>query len=274
MPDNAGKAGEIEGECMTMPPSTPLRHPPHSPDASPIVIWLRRYRRYLPAPLVLITVFCLRPAFPFGSPFLDTVSDIFGVCVCALGQWLRMWVWGSNATVGKWGVRDRGPYKLMRHPLYAGNFLIVVGLVVIFHNPWAYPLLLAPFACLYHTITNMEEQRLHRRFSDDYHEYRKDRVPRFLPALRNLNAAMQTTLPFSLSLAWRKEYESCCGWLAGVVVLQIYEGVLVRGWSDNWPHTFRWLLLLSLVGGVALVSRLWKSASRTPPSVADPTVDP
>jgi len=268
--DGTGKTGITGGGCTTMPPSAPLRHPPHPPDASPSVIWLRRYRRYLPVPLILVTVFCLRPTVPFGSPLLDTVSDILGVGVCALGQWLRMWAWGSNAAVGKWGVRDRGPYRLMRHPLYAGNFLIVVGLVMIFHNPWAYPLLLGPFAYLYHTITNMEEQRLRRRFSNDYHEYRKDEVPRFLPALANLGAAIQTTLPFSLSLAWRKEYESCCGWLAGVIVLQIYEGVLARGWSGNWPYTFRWSPLLGFVGVVALVSRWWKSASRTPPSEADP----
>lgn len=274
MPENVGKAAIIEGEGTTIPPPAPVRHPPHPPDASPTVIWLRRYRRYLPIPLVLLTAVWLRPRVPFGSSLFDTVSDILGVGICALGQWLRMWVWGSNAAVGKWGVRDRGPYQLMRHPLYAGNFLIVVGLVVIFHNPWAYLLLLAPFAYLYHAITNMEEQRLRRRFSDDYREYREDTVPRFLPALSNLSAAIQTTLPFSLSLAWRKEYESCCGWLAGAVVLQIYEGVLIRGWSDNWPYTFRWLIVLILIGVIALVSRLWKSASRIPPSVADPAVRP
>lgn len=274
MSDNAEKTRITEGRGTAIPSPFPVRHPPHPPDASPVVIWLRRYRRSLPIPLILIAVLCLRPTVPFDSPFLDTVSDILGVGICALGQWLRVWAWGSNATVGKWGVRDRGPYKLMRHPLYAGNFLVVVGLVVIFHNPWAYPLLLLPFAYLYHTITNMEERRLRRRFGEDYHEYREGEVPRFLPAFSNLSTAIQTTLPFSLSLAWRKEYESCCGWLAGVVVLQIYEGVLIRGWSGNWPHTFRWLIVLSLVGVTAFVSRLWKSASRPPPSVADPTAGP
>ncbi len=246
--------------------SAPPRHPPHPPDASPVVIWLRRYRRYLPIPLILVTVLWLRPTVPFGSPFFDTASDILGVGICALGQWLRMWAWGSNATVGKWGVRDRGPYQLMRHPLYAGNFLIVVGLVVIFHNPWAYPLLLLPFAYLYHTITNMEEQRLRRRFSDDYHEYRKDEAPRFLPALGNFGAALNTTRPFSWGLAWRKESESCCGWLAGVVILQVYEGVLARGWTANWPHTQRWLVVLGFLGILALVLHIRKQTLPLSPS--------
>jgi protein-S-isoprenylcysteine O-methyltransferase Ste14 len=269
--DNVDKAGIIEGGCTHLPPSPPMRHPPHPPDASPGVIRLRRYRRYVPLPLIVLTVVFLRPTLPFGSPLLDVVTDSVGVLICALGQWLRMWAWGSNAAVGKWGVRDRGPYKLMRHPLYAGNFLILAGLVVIFHNLWAYPLLLFPFAYMYHAITTMEEQRLRRRFTEDYHEYRTDTVPRFVPALGNMRAALQTTFPFGLGLAWRKEFESCCGWLAGVAVLQIYEGVLLYGWTDNWRYTVRWLLLLGVVGIVALLSRVWKSTSRIPPSVANPT---
>ncbi|MBM4257470.1 MAG: isoprenylcysteine carboxylmethyltransferase family protein [Deltaproteobacteria bacterium] len=238
-----------------------VRHPPHPPDASPVVIWLRRYRRYLPIPLVLLTLLWLQPTVPFGSPLLDTVSDIFGVAICALGQWLRMWAWGSNASVGKWGVRDRGPYQLMRHPLYAGNFLIVAGLVIVFHNPWAYPLLLLPFAYLYHSITTMEEQRLRRRFSNDYQEYRKDAVPRFLPALGNLQAAFATTRPFGWGLAWRKEYESCCGWFAGVMLLQVYEGVVARGWTANWQYSIRWFIALGIIGLLALVLRIRKQTT-------------
>jgi len=224
--------------------------------------WLRRYRRYLPIPLVLIALGGLRPAAPWGSVWLDTLTDALGVGLCALGQWLRLWAWGSNAAVGKWGVRDRGPYTLMQHPLYAGNFLILLGLVVIFNNPWAYPLLLLPFAYLYHVITDMEEKRMHRRFGADYHEYRGRETPRFLPALGNLGAALRTTFPFGWGLAWRKEYESCCGWLAGVAALEIYEGVLARGWAQNWPYTQRWLVVLGIIGVAALSLRIRKRATR------------
>jgi Phospholipid methyltransferase len=171
--------------------------------------------------------------------------------------------WVSNATVGKWGVRDRGPYKLMRHPLYAGNFLIVLGLSVVFHNLWAYLLLLLPFAYMYHAITNMEEKRLRRRFTEDYRGYREQEVPRFLPALQNLGQAISTTLPFGWGLAWRKEYESCCGWLAGVVILEAYQGVLLRGWAQNWPSTLTWVVIAGLIGLTSLVLRQWKKATRT-----------
>lgn len=241
-------------------PLSPLGTP--SSPQSGVGVWLRRYRRYLPIPLVLIALGGLRPGAPSGSPLLDTLTDALGAGLCALGQWLRLWAWGSNAAVGKWGVRDHGPYTLMRHPLYAGNFLILLGLVVIFNNPWAYPLLLLPFAYLYHVITDMEEKRMHRRFGADYHEYRGRETPRFLPALGNLGAALRTTLPFGWGLAWRKEYESCCGWLAGVAALEIYEGVLARGWAQNWPYTQRWLVVLGLIGVAALSLRIRKRATR------------
>jgi protein-S-isoprenylcysteine O-methyltransferase Ste14 len=253
------KATIVEG-AGTAPQSPPQAVKP-PPDAAPFIVWVRRYRRYLPVPLVLFVVVFLRPTVPFGSPALDTMTDCLGVGICMLGQWIRMWAWGSNAKVGKWGVRDRGPYKLARHPLYAGNFLIVLGLTIIFHNPWAYLLLLAPFAYMYHAITNMEEKRLRRRFTEDYRGYREQEVPRFLPALRNLGQAFSTTRPFGWGLAWRKEYESCCGWLAGVALLEAYQGILLRGWAQNWPYTLTWGVSAGLIGVTSLVLRRWKKAA-------------
>ncbi|MGE0680785.1 MAG: isoprenylcysteine carboxylmethyltransferase family protein [Candidatus Binatia bacterium] len=242
-----------------LPPGMPpIQHP-----QTGVGVWLRRYRRYLPLPLILVCLIWLRPVMPGGSPFLDTVTDFIGVSVCVLGQWFRLWAWGSNATVGKWGVRDRGPYTLLRHPLYTGNFLIAAGLVVIFNNPWAYLLFLVPLAYLYHVITQMEEKRMHRRFAEDYREYQEQQVPRFLPALSNLRAAVRTTTPFGWGFAWRKEYESCCGWLAGVAALEAYEGVLLRGWERNWPYTVRWGIVVGLIGLISLILGIRKNASRS-----------
>ncbi|MEW6298200.1 MAG: isoprenylcysteine carboxylmethyltransferase family protein [Thermodesulfobacteriota bacterium] len=224
--------------------------------------WLRRYRRVFPIPLCIMALAFLRPGMPWDSPVLDTLLDVVGVGCCCLGQGLRMWAWGSNATVGKHGVRIRGPYMLMRHPLYAGNFLILLGLVIIFHNPIAYPLFLLPFAYLYHVITDLEEARMYRRFGTDYQEYRVREVPRFWPAVGNLRAALRSTLPFSWGFAWRKEYESCCGWLAGAVALEVYEGVLLRGWAQNWPYTVQGLLALGVIGILALVGKLRKDLNK------------
>jgi hypothetical protein len=98
----------------------------------------------------------------------------------------------------------------------------------------------------------MEEKRMHRRFGTDYQEYNKQEVSRFFPALGNLGQAVWTTSPFGWGLAWRKEYESCCGWLAGFAMLQAYEGILAAGWERNWPFTLGWILFLGVLGLVAI----------------------
>jgi protein-S-isoprenylcysteine O-methyltransferase Ste14 len=245
------------------PSSLPPGLPPIQHPQTGIGVWLRRYRRYLPVPFVVFCVAWLRPILLWENPVLDVLMDSGGVLVCLLGQWFRFWAWGSNATVGKWGVRDRGPYAMMQHPLYAGNFLIATGLVMIFSNPWAYLLVLAPFAYLYHIITDMEEKRMQRRFGDDYRQYKQQEVPRFLPALGNLSFAIQTTQPFGWRFAWRKEYESCCGWLAGVAALELYKGIWWRGWQENWPFTICWLVLLGILGVTSLILGIRKQTQRS-----------
>ena len=243
-------------------PAPPLGERPAGLIQTGFAAWLRRYRRILPLPLCVLVLIFFPPTYPLASPGLDLVSDLVGTAVCLLGQWVRVWAWGSNAEVGKFGVRERGPYALMRHPLYTGNFLIVLGLVMVYHNPWAYPLLLLPFAYLYDAITKMEEQRLHWRFTQDYEGYREVTVPRFLPALAHLGKAFDTTLPFGWRLAWRKEYESVCGWLAGIVGIQIYERVEAYGWTLAWPSTRLWIGLLVLIGVANVGLKTLKRRSR------------
>src|SRR5262245_18805169 len=86
------------GNLVTQPPQdataagqspTPSL-PPIDPTAPPLIqtglrAWLRRYRRFLPIPLCLLIVAGFRPYPPWGSPFLDTLTDVLGVCICALG---------------------------------------------------------------------------------------------------------------------------------------------------------------------------------------------
>lgn len=228
-----------------------------------IRVWLRRYRRLLPFPLGIVALACLTPRVPGGSATLDTLFDIAGVGLCCLGQALRLWAWGSNATIGKHGVRHRGPYWLMRHPLYVGNFLILLGLVLIFNNPIAYPLFLLPFAYLYHVISEMEEARMSRRFGIDYQAYRVLPVPRFWPAVAHLPAALRTTVPFGWWFAWRKEYESCCGWLAGSIALEMYEEILRYGWTQHWPYTARSLLVLAVIGSLLVAGKVYQRRTKT-----------
>ena len=191
---------------------------------------LHLYRRFLPVPIGLALLVIFRPQLS-GNPTVDTLICAIGFFLSATGQSLRFWAWGSNPRTEKSPVRDRGPYALMCHPLYAGNFLIVAGLTVTHNNPMAYVLLLAPFAFVYHLITRTEEQSMMRQFPTAYEQYMARSSSRFLPVTGNLAGALQTTFPFTWNFAWCKEYPSCCAWLAGLAGLEFYKQALAYGWT-------------------------------------------
>jgi protein-S-isoprenylcysteine O-methyltransferase Ste14 len=225
------------------------------PAVSRSALWVRRFRRLLPFLLVSIVVVAFQPEYS-GSEAIDWTITAAGFTLCMLGQAVRFWAWGSNAAAGKHGLRDRGPYALMRHPLYSGNFLIVLGTVVVFNNVWVYPLLLLPFAGLYRVIAKADETQMVWWLGDQYHNYKNHELPRFLPALHKFGAAVRTTSPFGWRLAWRKEYGSCCAWMAGVVGLEFYKRAAAQGWFELWRNIWVWIIwILAVTIGLSVTIR-------------------
>ncbi|MGH7926791.1 MAG: methyltransferase family protein [Candidatus Binatia bacterium] len=228
-----------------------------APEHTGLAAWLSRYRRFIPFPIALLLLVIFRPKV-WDDPSVDALITASGFLLCMTGQSLRLWAWGSNAIVAASGVRDRGAYALMRHPLYAGNFLIAAGLAVVYNHPLAYLLLLAPFAWIYNAITRSEEQYMIETFPSDYQRYTAKSLPRFLPALRNLGSAVRTTSPFGWRFAWRKEYASCCAWLAGLAGLELYKEVLAHRWTRSWPNNWFWVGVMGICATVVLALSLRK----------------
>jgi protein-S-isoprenylcysteine O-methyltransferase Ste14 len=221
----------------------------------------RRFRRYLPL-LVGVTIVAGLKPWSWQDEFLNSLTTWIGIVFCVLGQGWRLWAWGSNANAGKRAVRSRGPYALMRHPLYAGNFLIIVGVAVSFNNPWAYLLLLVSFAYLYHLITNFDERRMSQRLGAAYEFYRRENLWRFVPQFRKLRRAMHTTTPFNCRYAWRKEYNSICAWLAGVSSLAIYRDAVTYGWKQAWYRNPVSLGITGFCGVLAILLNMWRRIIR------------
>lgn len=230
------------------------------PEDAELARRLRFYRRWLPAPIALALLLFFRPELS-GSPSLDTLIITTGFLLCATGQSLRLWAWGSNAEIGASGVRDRGAYVLMRHPLYVGNFLIASGLAVTYNNPVAYFLVVLPFAVTYVVIARNEERYISETFPADYPRYLAQSLPRFFPALNHLGSALRTTFPFGWRFAWRKEYPSFCAWLAGLAGLEVYKGVLAYGWTWSWSN-WLWTAVMGACGSFMVFATLRKRARR------------
>jgi protein-S-isoprenylcysteine O-methyltransferase Ste14 len=76
---------------------------------------------------------------------------------------------------------DRGPYRLVRNPMYTGVLLVSVSLGLAL-GTWLLPLLGGGVFALFVLRTRTEEKYLIERFGDQYLQYMQ-RVGRFFPRL-------------------------------------------------------------------------------------------
>ncbi len=187
--------------------------------------FLFRYRKWVLAPVLLLMFVGLRPILPRGSPRLDRWLDLVGLAIALSGQGLRAAVIGY-AYVRRGGLSGRvhaddlvteGIFRHARNPLYLGNILILLGLLIVFNNPWAYLAGLPFVLFIYVSIVAAEECYLTSRFGERYAEYCRH-VNRWLPDPRGLSWTLA-----GLRFNWRrlviKEYGSAYAWLATAVLL-------------------------------------------------------
>jgi protein-S-isoprenylcysteine O-methyltransferase Ste14 len=74
----------------------------------------------------------------------------------------------------------RGPYSLVRHPLYVGEFVATTGLAIQFLMPWA--LMLLGLHCFFQFERMRNEEQVLIRAFENYREY-MSRTARLLPGL-------------------------------------------------------------------------------------------
>jgi len=78
-------------------------------------------------------------------------------------------------------LKQEGLNKYIRHPLYTGNFFLLIGLILYF--PATKVLAVVVISSLYLIIgTRLEEQKLVGFFGETYRKYQKE-VGRFLPKI-------------------------------------------------------------------------------------------
>jgi hypothetical protein len=198
---------------------------------------LRRFRRALVLPFVVVAVLWLRPGL-CDSSSLGHLTDALGLLIAA---------------AGKHGLRTKGPYALLRHPLYAGNFLILLGLLVVFNNTLAYPVFLVPFAYLYHTIARVEEGHMARCFGPAYENYTRQNRWRFFPQPDRVREALVSSRPFGWGFALGKEYESVLGLVAAALALNMYEEVLYQPLERTQTLLVGQGVLLAGLGALSLL---------------------
>ena len=130
-----------------------------------------------------------------------------GLFIAAAGECLRVWAAGHLEKSRE--VTRSGPYRLMRHPLYAGSMLIAVGAAIASRG--AAPALVAG---LYMGLTigaamHVEESRLRQAFGTTYDEYRESRAE---PMVRRFSFAR---------VRRNREYRALIGLILGFALLAL-----------------------------------------------------
>ena len=80
-----------------------------------------------------------------------------------------------------------GPYSLVRHPLYSGNIMIILGFSISCGSWWAAPLALVFFYFYYPTAIEYEDRKLRKLFGFPW-ECWVQNVPSLIPRLKNFGA--------------------------------------------------------------------------------------
>ncbi len=180
--------------------------------------FLFRWRGYLPLLLIPLVILALHDSEWFEKSFGNRAEDMyewFCVGLSFAGLAIRCLTVGfaSGGTPGRnthgqeaQSLNTKGMYSIVRHPLYLGNTLIFLG-VLLFLQVWWLILVGIFLVCFhYQRVAFAEEEFLRRKSGESYLQWAKS-TPAFIP---RPGKWVQPDRHFSAKKAIRKEYKSPC----------------------------------------------------------------
>jgi len=189
--------------------------------------WLFRWRSYLPLALIGIFLLALREyEYPGHSEKLDAIWEMFCLSVSFFGLFIRIITIGytPKGTSGrntKAQVADSlnttGIYSVVRHPLYLGNFFMVLGITLFAHLWWLTLIYILIFWIYYERIMFAEEYFLRNKYGEKYLKW-AEITPAFIPSFKNYN---KPSLPFSVKNVLKREYNGFFAVIAALFFLEL-----------------------------------------------------
>lgn len=177
-----------------------------------------KYRSFTPIPVIVAAL--------IGAE-TTPVSYISGLFLLFSGEALRIWsvryAGSATRTTGQVGADElvtNGPFGHVRNPLYIGNFLLSLGILIAAWPwmPWFGLGFVLLYALQYGSIVSLEEQFLREKFTGIYRAYRAG-VPRWIPRWRSWGRGDRS--PTSLASALRTEKNTLQSEVAVVLLLTL-----------------------------------------------------
>jgi len=199
--------------------------------------FLFKWRSYLPLLTVPLFIIALCHSEYLERVFGDFADKFWeGLCIgiSFLGLFVRVLVAGyvPRGTSGRntrWQVAETlnttGMYSIVRNPLYLGNFIIVLGILLFVQVWWIVVIGIVGFWFFYERIVFTEEGFLRRKFGAVFLEWKK-KTPVFYPRFKNWQ---KPNIPLSFKTVLRREFSTFFSIVASFTFLDITADLLSEG---------------------------------------------
>jgi protein-S-isoprenylcysteine O-methyltransferase Ste14 len=203
--------------------------------------WLFRWRSFLPLVIVPLFIISLRHfTYPEGSHLLDRLWELFCFAISLFGLGIRIYTVGyvPKGTSGRTTSEPKaqelnttGMYSIVRHPLYLGNLVIWVGIVL-----FARSILLAAFCFLafflyYERIIIAEETFLLEKFGLAFTQWAQ-KTPMIIPIIKLWRKPAQ---PFSWRVVLSREYSGLLTITSSFIAIELLSDRFYEGkWQLDW----------------------------------------
>jgi protein-S-isoprenylcysteine O-methyltransferase Ste14 len=189
--------------------------------------WLFKRRGFIPVILFILAVPVIMLT-DYDSMNADLVHAInwASSLLSVLGFLIRAYAIGTTprGTSGRntdkqvaEQLNSSGIYSVVRHPLYLGNYLMWIG-IVLFTKNYSFVIIVSLLYWIYYErIMFAEERFLERKFGEQYLSWSLS-VPAFIPSLKKYRT---TEVPFSLKSVLRREYSGVLATVIGFVFVEL-----------------------------------------------------
>jgi protein-S-isoprenylcysteine O-methyltransferase Ste14 len=199
-------------------------------------LWLFRWRSFLPILIFPLFLTALPNSELLERVAGDLAAELFeGFCLAIsfVGLALRCMTVGyaSEGTSGRNTKKQKartlnttGMYSVVRHPLYFGNFVIFLGLILLVEVWWFILIAISVFVLYYAAIMYAEEKFLREKFGNAYLEW-AERTPPFIPRWKGWKPP---DLPFAWRSVLRREYSGFFVIIASFSALEIATDLFAK----------------------------------------------
>jgi protein-S-isoprenylcysteine O-methyltransferase Ste14 len=227
--------------------------------------WLFKHRGTLPVILFVLALPAIYVTnYSTLNPRFTMIMNGCAVGACVFGFIIRAYTIGTTpkGTSGRntaqqvaEQLNSTGIYSIVRHPLYLGNYLMWIGIVIFTKNISFMIIVSLLFWIYYERIMFAEERFLERKFGDDYLKWSL-KAPAFIPMFLQFR---KSSVPFSFKSVLRREYSGVLATVIGFAYIELMQNVFQY---HQWTISKNMLMLLAATVVVTITLRSLKHYTR------------